>query len=138
MGCAHQKPKAVTLEQIKADLHKVIRAAGPDEGTFGDPSHLNPTALKPFKPARPRGRQAGQLVSYTVAQGDTLWGIAAEKTSSPFNWPGIWKANRDQIADPDKIYISTPLKWDPAKVENPVYKRIAYHRRPYYNPKLKK
>jgi hypothetical protein len=42
---------------------------------------------------------------YTVQQGNTLWGISAQETiyHNPFMWPMIYKANRDQIRDPDLI-----------------------------------
>ncbi len=43
---------------------------------------------------------------YTVAAHDTLWGIAGKSVaySDSFEWPLIFKANRDQIKDPDLIY----------------------------------
>ncbi|GIX46808.1 MAG: hypothetical protein KatS3mg131_1019 [Candidatus Tectimicrobiota bacterium] len=43
---------------------------------------------------------------YTVVRGDTLWGISASEPiyANPFMWPLIYKANRDQIRDPDLIY----------------------------------
>ena len=46
------------------------------------------------------------VVSYTVVRGDHLWGIAKKKEhyGNPFAWPIIYKANREQIKDPDLIY----------------------------------
>ena len=43
---------------------------------------------------------------YTVVQHDTLWGIAGKDDiySDSFQWPLIFKANRDTIKDPDLIY----------------------------------
>jgi nucleoid-associated protein YgaU len=43
---------------------------------------------------------------YTVIRGDTLWGISGSQPiyANPFLWPMIYKANRDQIRDPDLIY----------------------------------
>jgi LysM repeat protein len=43
---------------------------------------------------------------YTVALNDTLWGIAGKSDiySDNFQWPLIFKANRDTIKDPDLIY----------------------------------
>lgn len=45
-------------------------------------------------------------VSYQVVRGDHLWGIAKKKEhySNPFAWPMIYKANRDQIKNPDLIF----------------------------------
>ncbi len=43
---------------------------------------------------------------YTVASRDTLWGIAGKNEiyDDSFQWPLIYKANRDTIKDPDLIY----------------------------------
>lgn len=43
---------------------------------------------------------------YTVANGETLWTIAARKEIyvDALLWPLIYKANRDQIKDPRQIY----------------------------------
>ena len=48
---------------------------------------------------------------YTVASRDTLWDIAAkpEAYSDSFQWPLLFKANRDQIQDPDLIYPKQDL-----------------------------
>jgi len=43
---------------------------------------------------------------YQVVKGDTLWGISGKSDvyGDSFQWPLIFKANRDQIQDPDLIY----------------------------------
>jgi len=43
---------------------------------------------------------------------DCLWNISKKKQiyDSPFLWPKIWQANRDQIKDPDIIRIGERLK----------------------------
>lgn len=43
---------------------------------------------------------------YVVKKGDTLWDIAENKYSDPFQWPLVYKANRDEIEDPDLIYVN--------------------------------
>ena len=45
-------------------------------------------------------------ISYLVVRGDCLWNIAKKKEhySNPFAWPVIYKANRDQIKNPDLIF----------------------------------
>ncbi|KAF0151741.1 MAG: LysM domain protein [Ignavibacteria bacterium] len=45
-------------------------------------------------------------ISYEVVRGDHLWGIARKKEhyTNPFAWPIIYKANRDQIKNPDLIF----------------------------------
>lgn len=44
--------------------------------------------------------------SYTVMRGDNLWNISgrSEIYGNPYNWPLIYKANRDKIQDADLIY----------------------------------
>ncbi|MDV3238406.1 MAG: LysM peptidoglycan-binding domain-containing protein [Gammaproteobacteria bacterium] len=49
--------------------------------------------------------KAGSL-QYEVVSGDSLWGISgrAEVYNNPYQWPLIYKANADKIADADLIY----------------------------------
>ena len=44
--------------------------------------------------------------NYTVVRGDNLWNISGKSSiyGDPYQWPLIFKANRDQIKDPDLIY----------------------------------
>ena len=46
------------------------------------------------------------VTRYIVVKGDTLWGISGMDLAyqDNFQWPLIFKANRDQIKDPDLIY----------------------------------
>ena len=46
---------------------------------------------------------------YTVEKGDTLWKISSQTYGDPFQWPLLFKANRDQIKDPDIIETSLEL-----------------------------
>lgn len=43
---------------------------------------------------------------HTVEKGDSLWKISesSDVYDDPFQWPVIYKANKDQIKDPDLIY----------------------------------
>lgn len=51
-------------------------------------------------------------ISYTVVRGDCLWRIAAKSDiySNGHAWPVIYKANRDQIKNPDLIYPEQSFK----------------------------
>ncbi|MEW6196049.1 MAG: LysM peptidoglycan-binding domain-containing protein [Bacteroidota bacterium] len=53
-------------------------------------------------------KEKPKVVSYNVVKGDCLWNIAKkeEHYSNAFAWPIIYRANRDQIKDPDLIYPS--------------------------------
>jgi nucleoid-associated protein YgaU len=50
--------------------------------------------------------------SYSVRKHDTLWAIAGKSSTygDPFEWPLIFKANRDKIEDPDLIYPAQVFK----------------------------
>lgn len=45
-------------------------------------------------------------MSYNVVRGDHLWGISAKPAiyGNPYEWPLIFKANRDKIKDADLIH----------------------------------
>lgn len=57
-----------------------------------------PTDAIPPAPALPS--------QYTVTDGETLWIIAAQKEiyQDPLLWPLLYRANRDQIKDPRRVY----------------------------------
>ncbi len=49
---------------------------------------------------------AGAVDQYEVARGDNLWNISGkgEVYADPYQWPLIYKANRNKIKDADLIY----------------------------------
>ena len=66
-----------------------------------------PTALPTEEPAAPPPPpEANPCNKYIVVKGDTLWDISGSGSGykDNFQWPLIFKANRDQIVDPDLIY----------------------------------
>lgn len=52
--------------------------------------------------------------SYTVENGDNLWDISGMPSiyNNPYQWPLIFKANSNQIKDPDLIYPGQNLAID--------------------------
>jgi hypothetical protein len=57
------------------------------------------------KPLVPKAAPAKSDDTYSVARGDHLWGISSKPAiyGNPYQWPLIYKANRDKIKDADLI-----------------------------------
>jgi nucleoid-associated protein YgaU len=73
------------------------------------------------------------VISYTVVRGDHLWGIAKkqEHYGNPFAWPVIYKANREQIKDPDLIYPNQVFKVPPlSQEEKSKYEKLRRNYKP--------
>lgn len=51
------------------------------------------------------------IIDYTVVRGDNLWSIAKKDDiyADPYMWPRIYRANRQEIQDPDLIYPEQEL-----------------------------
>ncbi len=46
---------------------------------------------------------------HVVQPGESLWKIAAVLTGDPTLWPLLYRANRDQIVDPSRLYPGQKL-----------------------------
>lgn len=57
---------------------------------------------------------SGSSGDYQVVSGDNLWDISAKSEiyANPYQWPLIYKANKNQIKDADLIYPGQNLKID--------------------------
>lgn len=73
------------------------------------------------------------VISYKVVRGDHLWGIAKKKEhyGNGFAWPIIYKANRDQIKNPDLIYPDQVFKIPPlTEEEKAKYEKLRRNYKP--------
>ena len=57
--------------------------------------------------------------SYTVERGDSLWAISGKSDiyGNPYQWPLIYKANRDKIKDADLIHPGQQFKIERAATQ---------------------
>jgi hypothetical protein len=46
---------------------------------------------------------------YVVRKGDSLWKIAGKVYGNPLKWPRIYRANKDKIKNPNRIYANQVL-----------------------------
>jgi LysM repeat protein len=83
-------------------------------------------------------RYAALPTSHTVSKGECLWWISEyiQVYNDPFMWPLIYKANRDQIKNPDLIYpgqeFQIPRQFSLAEVKED--RRSAGAPKPYLPP----
>jgi len=95
-----KQQQAERAEQAEQVLQKESKRP-PTDSTKKAISIPPPVKRKPppEPPPTPRTR-------YVVNEGEVLWGIAARKDvyADPLLWPILYKANRDQIKDPRRIY----------------------------------
>lgn len=56
--------------------------------------------------------RAAETIEHTVTSGESLWSISAKSDvyADPYLWPVIYKFNRDQIKDPERIYPDQVLQ----------------------------
>jgi hypothetical protein len=71
-------------------------------------------------------RRATHADRYTVQRGDTLWGISNQKViyNNSLMWPLIYKANQNQINDPDLIFpkqiFTIPRNYSPEEANTAI------------------
>jgi LysM repeat protein len=76
------------------------------------------TPLPPAPPAivereAPKIETPEQPTKYVVKKGDSLWKIAGRVYGNPLKWPKIYKANKDKIKHPNRIYPGMVLAIPP-------------------------
>jgi LysM repeat protein len=99
-GCA-KKQVSCTAEPEKSPQVQKQTTQQPDDQPEHAPEVVQPTPMEVYE-----ATYASLPTEHKVVKGECLWWIAEYKQiyNDPFMWPLIYKANRDQIKDPDLIY----------------------------------
>jgi|GEM_PF-664709 LysM repeat protein len=86
----------------------------PKAVTTGVPNTAENNEVAAATPQTQAQPQPASMEKYVVQKGDTLWAISGktEIYADSFQWPLIFKVNRDLIQDPDLIYPDQKLTID--------------------------
>ena len=102
--------ETVSLGGVATDVatkEKAILIAGNVEGI----SQVNADQLVTMEQiASENTREVFEPVFYTIAKGDTLWGIASEFYGNGSKYPQIVEANLEVIKDADLIYPGQAIR----------------------------
>jgi len=101
--------KAIELaNKAQRQAETAMKQAKAEEARLKDSGAIAGTSASEDSSSSKQGGAAmsGGENSYEVVGGDNLWNISAKDSiySNPYQWPLIYKANRDQIKDADLIH----------------------------------
>jgi nucleoid-associated protein YgaU len=99
---------AAPSEAIKNDVWNQIKAVDPSYSDVTCELSVDSSLAPPAEAAAPAPSDAAPR-SYTVQAGDTLSKIAKQFYGSANEYPKIFEANRDKLANPDKIQVGQEL-----------------------------
>jgi LysM repeat protein len=99
---------AAPSEAIKNDVWNQIKAVDPSYSDVTCDLTIDSSLAPPPENAAPASSDAASR-SYTVQAGDTLSKIAKQFYGNANEYPKIFEANRDKLANPDKIQVGQEL-----------------------------
>jgi nucleoid-associated protein YgaU len=114
---ANEEAKAAGAEWRDTDALIQEAEAALEAGDTGKAIQLAEQARRQAENALAQMRdQQNAMGQYTVVAGDSLWAISgkSEVYGNPYQWPLIYKANRDKIKDADLIYPGQEFDIDQA------------------------
>ena len=84
------------------------------QGEAENKKFLNSNTVAAPEPVVAPTTRPGRVNSYSVVRGDNLWNISgkSEVYADPYQWPLIYKTNRDKIKDADLIHPGQVLDVD--------------------------
>ena len=84
------------------------------QGEAENKKFLNSNKVAAPAPVAAPTTRPGRVNSYSVTRGDNLWNISGKSQvyADPYQWPLIYKTNRDKIKDVDLIYPGQVLDVD--------------------------
>jgi nucleoid-associated protein YgaU len=99
--------------KAKAQAETAVAQADDENKKFLNENAEATAAASAAAGARGAGA-AGRVSSYSVVRGDNLWSISGkdEVYADPYQWPLIYKTNRDKIKDADLIHPGQVLDID--------------------------
>ena len=65
---------------------------------------LGSSATLAAEPGTELKLQEGAPDRYVVERGDTLWGIAGKFLKDPWRWGDLWRMNKEQVKNPNRIF----------------------------------
>lgn len=112
-------------------LSRAVRRAALPLCVLGSPLALCALSARPLLAQEPTAADTTQQRVHTVKKHDTLWDIAKMYLGDPFQWPEIYRVNRDVVENPHWIYPGEKLRI-PGKVvaEAPPAERVAIPEEP--------
>jgi nucleoid-associated protein YgaU len=101
------REEAERRRQLEASQEKAATSPAPPKSA--QKARAPETRPAPEPPPEPEPEKVSR---YDVQEGDTLWliSIRPEVYGDPLLWPVLYRANRDQIKDPRRVYEGQTLE----------------------------
>lgn len=100
VGCAGSDTK----EEAPVEQPAKVEAAQTDAAE--NKEAMEPSAMEASTEESTEANTSASMDTYQVETGDNLWNISGKNEiyADPYQWPLIYKTNRDKIKDADLIY----------------------------------